>query len=55
MGYMVKKEIYTVYLSEHNSKHEETSYSFNDSKRRRMALSCSKETISNVKKNNFKK
>ena len=41
--YTEKEKISPAYISKHNSNHEK-SYSFNDSKRRRTALSCSEKT-----------
>ena len=42
--YAKKEEVYPVCNSKNNSNHEKTSYSFNDSKRRKtMALSCCKK------------
>ena len=34
---------------------QKTSYSFNDSKRKRMAISCSKKTVSVIKRITFKR
>ena len=39
MSYMLNNE------TKYNSNHEKTSHSFNDSKRRRIAISCSKKFI----------
>ena len=49
-----KKEKYILLMFQNITQIVKTSYSFNDFKRRkRMALSCSKGTISNIKRNNF--
>ena len=45
--------IYPAYISKHNLNHKIKSF-FIDSKWREMALSCSKETISIIKRNSFK-
>ena len=46
MFYLLKKgKIYAAYVSKHNSSCKKTSYSFNDSKWRRMALTSSKKTV----------
>ena len=41
--YAEKEKMYPAYVSKHNSNREKTSYSFGNSKRRKMALSCSKK------------
>ena len=43
-----KKKIYPAYVSKHNSNREKLSYSFNHSKQRKMALSCSKKIIRGI-------
>ena len=53
MFYNKKGKIYRAYVSKNNSNREKTSYSFDDSKQRRMALYCSK-TITVIKKYNVK-
>ena len=51
--YIKKEKIYPPYVSKYNSNREKTTYSFNDFKRRKtIALSCSKKTISIIKRNN---
>ena len=47
-----EKNIYPANVSKQNS-NQKTGYSFNDSKRRRMALPCSQKTISVIERNNF--
>ena len=42
------------YISKHNSNHEKKNHSFNDFKRIRMALSCSKKIICIIERNNVK-
>ena len=51
--YAKKEKPYPVYVSKINSYREKRVIFFNDSKQRKMALPCSKKTISIVKKNNF--
>ena len=51
--YLKKVNIYPAYISKHNLNHKIKSF-FIDSKWREMALSCSKETISIIKRNSFK-
>ena len=41
--YAKKEKIYPAYVSKHNSNLEKRGYSFNGSKRKRMALSCIKK------------
>ena len=50
-----KKKKYILLMLQNRTQIVKTSYSFNDSKWRRMAFSGSKKTISNIKKNNKKK
>ena len=49
--YVKKMNLYSAYISKHNLIHD---YLINDCKQRRMALSCSKKTISIIKRNNLK-
>ena len=50
--YAIKK-IYILLMFQTIFKSWKTNYSFNDSKQRKMALSCSKKTICIIKRNNF--
>ena len=52
--YAKKEKKYPAYVSKPNSKREKH-YSFNNSKWREMALSCSKKTVSVIKRNKIKK
>ena len=52
MSFMLKKKKYPAYVLKHNSNCEKTSYSFNNSKWRKIVLFCSQKTISITKKNN---
>ena len=50
--YAIKEKIYLAYISK-QLKLWETNYSFNDSKRKSMALYCTKKSI-NIKRNSVK-
>ena len=51
--YAKKEKIYPAFVSKHNSDCEKKSYSFNDFKRRKLALSCSQKTDGTIKRNNI--
>ena len=50
--YMKNEKIYPAYVSKNNSNREKSNYCFNNSKQRKMALSCSKKIIGIIKRNN---
>ena len=49
---MKNEKIYPASVSKNNSNREKSNYCFNNSKQRKMALSCSKKIISIIKRNN---
>ena len=49
------QQLYSAYSSKHNSNHEKTNHSFNDSTWKKLLLSCTKKIIFIITTNNVKK
>ena len=54
ISYKLKKNMHAAYISKRKLKHENQISLLNDSKQRRMALSCSRKIMCIIKRNNVK-